>query len=252
MKSRLNLTLIGAILMLFSNPLQAQDAKEIVQKADTKFKGEKSSYSEMTMTIVRPKYKRSLEFKSWSEGNENSLTLITAPAKEQGQTFLKSGNNMWSWNPTIQRLIKLPPAMMSQGWMGSDFSNDDILKESSIVVDYTHALIGNELIDGHDCYIIDLTPLENSDVVWGKITLWISKDDYLNLKSEYYDEEFYLVKTHLAFNVKLFDGRTLPSTMEIIPADVEGNKTIVNITAMKFNIELEENFFSQQNMKKIR
>lgn len=252
MKTKILTLLITLTMSLFFQPAFAQDAKEIVQKADTKFKGEKSSYSEMIMTIVRPKYKRTLEFKSWSEGNENSLTLITAPAKEKGQSFLKSGNNMWSWNPTIQRLIKLPPAMMSQGWMGSDYSNDDILKESSIVVDYKHKFTGNETIDGHDCYIIDLFPLEDSDVVWGKIRLWISKDDYLNLKSEYYDEELYLVKTHLAYDVKNFDSRTIPSVLEIIPADEEGNKTIVTITDMKFNIALDENFFSQQNMKRIR
>lgn len=252
LKIHLKLILIEIIFLLATLATFGQDAREIVNKADTKFKGEKSSYSEMSMTIVRPKYKRTLEFKSWSEGSEHSLTLVTAPAKEKGQTFLKSGNNMWSWNPTIQRLIKLPPAMMAQGWMGSDYSNDDILKESSYVVDYTHELTGTEVVDGHDCYIIDLLPLEDSDVVWGKITMWISKSDYLMLKSEYYDEEQYLVKTHLGYDVKKFDGRTIPSIMEIIPADEEGNKTIVTIKDMQFNIELQANFFSQQNMKRIR
>ena len=251
MKKILYILFSLALAFAYQNS-NAQDATEIVRKADTKFKGEKSSYSEMTMTIVRPKYKRSLDFKSWAEGTENSLTLITAPAKEKGQTFLKSGNNMWSWNPTIQRLIKLPPAMMSQGWMGSDYSNDDILKESSLVVDYKHQLKGSETIDGYDCYIIDLIPLEDADVVWGKITLWISKKEYMELKAEYYDEEEYLVKTHLAYDVKTFDGRTIPSVMEIIPADEDGNKTIVSITNMKFNIPLGANFFSQQNMKRIR
>ncbi|MFA9391079.1 MAG: outer membrane lipoprotein-sorting protein [Prolixibacteraceae bacterium] len=246
------LTLFSCLAFAFPHSVESQNATEIVRKADTKFKGEKSSYSEMTMTIVRPKYKRTLDFKSWSEGTENSLTLITAPAKEKGQTFLKSGNNMWSWNPTIQRLIKFPPAMMSQGWMGSDYSNDDILKESSIVVDYTHRITASEVIDGHECYKIELFPLEDSGVVWGKITLWISKDDYLELKAEYYDEELYLVKTHLASEVKTFDGRTIPSRLEIIPADEEGNKTIVTINDMKFNMALDPNFFSQQNMKRVR
>ena len=252
MKTTITLIFIGLLAFFSSTITRAQDATEIVRKADTKFKGEKSSYSEMTMTIVRPKYKRSLDFKSWSEGTENSLTLITAPAKEKGQTFLKSGNNMWSWNPTIQRLIKLPPAMMSQGWMGSDYSNDDILKESSLVVDYTHELKGSETIDGYDCYVIDLIPLENAGVVWGKITLYISKKEYMEMKATYYDEEMYLVKTNLAHDVKTFDGRTIPSIMEIIPADEEGNKTIVTINNMKFNIPLQANFFSQQNMKRIR
>jgi outer membrane lipoprotein-sorting protein len=243
-------TLVASFLANLN--LYGQDAKEIVRKADTKFNGEKSSYSEMSMTIVRPKYKRSLDFKSWTESTRNSLTLITNPAKEKGQSFLKSGNNMWNWNPTIQRIIKLPPAMMSQGWMGSDYSNDDIMKESSLVVDYSQKLIKSETVEGVDCYVIELLPLENSDVVWGKIILWISKDEYLGLKAEYYDEELLLVKTHLAYNIKTFDKRKLPSVMEIIPADEPGNKTIVTIVDMKFNIAIDENFFSQQNMKQVR
>ncbi|HNW50223.1 MAG TPA: outer membrane lipoprotein-sorting protein [Prolixibacteraceae bacterium] len=243
-------TLIASFLAALN--VYSQDATEIVRKADTKFNGEKTNYSEMSMTIVRPKYKRSLEFKSWAETNKNALTLITDPAKEKGQTFLKSGNNMWSWNPTIQRIIKLPPAMMSQGWMGSDYSNDDILKESSLVTDYTHKFIQSENIDGNDCYVIELLPLENSDVVWGKIILWISKDEYISLKAEYYDEDLLLVKTQLAYNIKTFDGRKLPSVMEIIPADEPGNKTVVTIINMKFNMAIEKDFFSQQNMKTIR
>ncbi len=252
MKTQISLTLIGMLAFIFSTSGFAQDAKEIVRKADTKFNGEKSSYSEMSMTIVRPAYKRSLEFKGWVEKSGNSLTLVTAPPKEKGQSFLKNGNNLWSWNPTIQRLIKLPPAMMSQGWMGSDYSNDDILKESSFVKDYRHELTGSEVIDGHECYVIDMFPLENANVVWGKITMWISKDEYMTFKAEYYDEEMYLVKTHLAHTVKTFDDRKLPSVMEIIPAEEEGFKTIVTIKEMNFNIPLKPNFFSQQNMKRIR
>lgn len=252
LKIHLKIALIELLLLIISMSAFAQDAKEIVYKADTKFKGEKTSYSEMSMTIVRPKYKRNLDFKSWSEGTEKSLTLITAPAKEKGQTFLKSGNNLWSWNPTIQRLIKFPPAMMSQGWMGSDYSNDDILKESSIVKDYTHTIIGNNIIDNQDCYIIELIPLSDSDVVWGKIVLWISKSEYLQLKAEYYDEDEYLIKTHLGHTIKTFQERTIPSVMEIIPADEDGFKTIVTIKDMKFNQPIPKNFFSQQNMKRVR
>lgn len=190
--------------------------------------------------------------KSWAEAAGNSLTLITAPAKEQGQAFLKNGNNLWSWNPTIQRLIKLPPSMMSQGWMGSDFTNDDILKESSYVKDYSHKVIGNEFIDGLKCYKILLVPLPQASVVWGKVILWISQTDYFMLKGEYYDEDQVLVKTHQATKVAVFDDRRLPSLMEIIPAEEPGNKTLVVIKKIKFNIKMEQDFFSQQNMKRIR
>ncbi|MDD3907956.1 MAG: outer membrane lipoprotein-sorting protein [Bacteroidales bacterium] len=240
------------VVLLLPTILPAQDAKDIVRRADTKYNGEKSSYSEMTMTIVRPKYKRSVQFKNWAQTGGDALTLITAPAKEKGQSFLKSGNNLWSWNPTIQRLIKLPPSMMSQGWMGSDFSNDDILKESSLVKDYTHRMLKTETVSGLKCYKIELTPLEEAGVVWGKINLWISIDEYFELKSEFYDEDGYLVKTHLASKIITLDDRRLPSFMEIIPADEPGNKTVVIITKMKFNIPIADHFFTQQNMKRVK
>lgn len=226
-----------------------QDASEIIKKADEKFQG-KSSYSEMKMTIVRPKWSRTINFKSCNLGNDYSMTLITDPAKEKGQTFLKREDNMWSWNPTISRLIKLPPAMMSQGWMGSDFSNDDLLNESSIVKDYTHKIIGSEVVSGLDCYKIELTPKEDAAVVWGKLIKWISKKDYLQLKTQYFDEDDYLVKTESASKIKLMSGREIPTYFLLEPADEPGNKTIVEMINVKYDIIVSESFFSQQNMKK--
>jgi outer membrane lipoprotein-sorting protein len=230
----------------------AQDAKEIVTKAENLLKGEKTSYSEMTMQIVRPKYTRTLDFKSWSETGGNSMTLITAPAKEKGQSFMKLGNNMWSWNPAIQRLIKMPPSMLSQGWMGSDFSNDDVLKESSLVKDFTHKLIAEETVGGLPCHKIELTPLPDADVVWGKILIWIDTKDFFEMIVEFYDEDGELVKTHTSGDIQTFDGRKLPAVMTIVPADQPQNKTVVTIKNIRFNIAIDKNFFSQQNMKTIR
>jgi outer membrane lipoprotein-sorting protein len=180
------------------------------------------------------------------------MTLITAPAKEKGQSFMKLGNNMWSWNPTIQRLVKMLPSMMSQGWMGSDFTNDDILKESSLVKDFTHKILGSETVSNEQCYKIELIALENADVVWGKILIWISKDDCFEMKMEFYDEDNTLVKTHTASGIATFDGRKLPSVTEIVPADQPQNKTVITIKAIKFNIAIDGNFFSQQNMKTVK
>jgi outer membrane lipoprotein-sorting protein len=206
----------------------------------------------MVMTIVRPVWERKVEFKSWSVGRENSLTLITAPAKEVGQTFLKRGQEMWSWNPAINRLIKLPPSMMSQGWMGSDYTNDDILKESSIVQDYTHELIGDEKIGEMNCYKIKMVAKPDAKVVWGHQVWWVEKKELLVLKAELYDEDGYLVRTELGSEIKTMDGRAIPSRLELIPAEEKGNKTIVEIKDIRFNVPIEDSFFSQQNMKRIR
>jgi outer membrane lipoprotein-sorting protein len=236
------------------NGLFAQDlsASDIVRKADEKFNGEKSSYSLMSMTIIRPEWQRTIEFKNWTLGRDYALTLITAPAKESGQTFLKRGSEMWSWNPSISRLIKLPPSMMSQGWMGSDYTNDDILRESSVVNDYIHEIVGEESIDGRICYKIKMTAREDASIIWGKQIRWIDKKDFLVLKAELYDEDGYLVRTETGSDIKIMDGRTITSKIELVPEEEPENKTLLEIREIKFNIPVEENYFSQQNMKQVR
>lgn len=242
-----------SVMILFSlTSAFGQDAKEIVRKADEKWNGEKSSQGTMTMTIVRPEWERTIQFKIWTLERDYSMTLITAPAKEKGQAFLKRETEMWNWMPSISRMIKLPPSMMADGWMGSDYTNDDILKESSMVVDFTHKISGSETIDGWDCWKIEMLPKEDAAVVWGKIIRWISKDEYLMMKSEYYDEDEYLVKTEFGTDVKTMDGRKITSKIEIIPADKDDQKTIVVIDDIKFNVAIQNSFFSQQNMKRLR
>jgi len=237
---------------VFNTSGQNLSATEIVKKADEKFNGEKSSIMVMSMTIIRPTWKRTVEFKNWSMGRDNALTLITAPAKDVGQTFLKRGAEMWSWNPAINRLIKLPPSMMSQGWMGSDYTNDDILKESSVVTDYTHEIIGEEEIGERLCYKIKMTAKEDAAIVWGHQIRWIDKKDLLVLRAELYDEDGTLVRTEVGSDLKTFEGRTIPSLLELTPAEEPGNRTVVEIKDIKFNVPIEDSFFSQQNMKRVR
>lgn len=234
---------------LFS--VYAQDAEDIVRKSEEKMRGE-SSKTVMTMEIVRPGWKRTISFKSWTQGNDYSLTLITAPAKEKGQTFLKRKNELWNYVPSIDRMVKLPPSMMSQGWMGSDFSNDDIIKEFSLVEDYNHSIAGSATIEGMECHKIKLQPKEGAAVVWGKMLKWITKDGYYQLKTEYYDEDGYLMKTETATDIRLMDDRKIPVHFEIIPADEPGNKTVLTMEDAEFDIAITPKFFSKQNMKRIR
>ena len=234
--------------------LQAQQlsAKDIVREAEDQWQGEKSSISNMTMKIIRPTWERTIEMKSWVKGRDFALTLITAPASEKGQTFLKRYNDMWHWMPSIGRLIKLPPSMMSQGWMGSDYTNDDILKESSIVTDYQHRLTGEEEVNGMMCYKIRMIPNEDAAVVWGKVIKWISKEHYNQLKSEYYDEDGERVRTELLSDVKEMDNRMVPTHIEVIPEDEKDQKTVLELNQIKFNRDIPDGFFSQQNMKRVR
>ncbi|HOZ29499.1 MAG TPA: outer membrane lipoprotein-sorting protein [Bacteroidales bacterium] len=246
-----NKIIITAFVLCVSTFIHAQDAKEIVRKANEKSNGN-SSYTEMTMKIVRPTYERSISMKAWSLGTDYSMVYITAPAKEKGQVHMKREKEMWNWQPTINRMIKLPPSMMMQSWMGSDFTNDDMVNQSSIVNDYTHKLLGEEKYESYQCYKIELLPKENSNVVWGKIVLLISKDDEFILKSEYYDEDNDLIKTEFASEVKMLGGKKIPSKFTTIPSDKKGNKTIMIMNNIIFDYKLDESFFTQQNMKKIK
>ncbi len=226
-------------------------ATEIITKADEKNRG-KSMQSEMAMTIVRPKWERTVSMKNWSKGDQYFMIYITAPAKEKGQVFLKVGKEMWNYVPTISRMIKIPPSMMTGSWMGSDFTNDDLVKQSSIVVDYTHTLLREENLRGQDCYVIELIPLPDAPVVWGKITSWITIDGLNLWKSEYYDEDNFLQNTENAYDIKHMGGRDIPTRIEMVPADEPGKKTVIEILDVIYDLPIKENFFTKQNMKKVK
>ncbi len=249
---RLFIFIISWVIPLSGICQKELTAAEVVLKAYEKMKGESSGYSAMSMEIVRPTWSRSISFKSWSKTTELSLSLVTSPKKEEGQTFLKRGKEMWSWNPMINRMIKLPPSMLSQGWMGSDFTNDDLLNEASMVDDYLHKFSGYDKVADKDCYVIEMTPKENAAVVWGKLIMWISKGDFLQLKTEFYDEENKLMKTQTAFDIKKMGGRIIPARVELIPADKPGHKTVITLINIEFNQPIADQFFSQQNMKAVK
>ncbi len=238
-------------LVIASNLLADEKAMEIVKKANDKFHG-KTSYSEATLTVIKPKWSRSLTMKIWALEPDYALILITKPARDKGTVTLKRKREVWNWIPTIRRLIKIPPSMMMQSWMGSDFTNDDLVRESSVVDDYFHKIIGQENINGYDCFVIESDPKPDAGVVWGKIISWISKKDFLFLKSEYYDEDVQLVKTMFASKIKKMDDRVIPTHLELVPANKPGQKTILEYIKIDFNININPSFFSQQNMKRVR
>ena len=233
---------------LFSQGLSAD---EIIKKADDKNRG-LSSQGTLTMTVIRPDWTRTITMNSWSKGRDYSMVIITAPAKDKGQVFLKIKTEMWNWVPSIDKTIKLPPSMMLQSWMGSDFTNDDLVKESSIVVDYTHKLIGEEKVRDQDCYKIELTPLPDAAVVWGKVIMWVTMKGFDQWMVKYYDEDNKLVNVSNSYDLKQMSDRVIPTRIELIPENKKGQKTVLHIDQMKFNIKLDESFFSQQNMKKVK
>lgn len=238
--------------VLISSASWAQmDASEIVARSDAQMRGD-SSYSTATMNIIRPDWTRSMSMKSWTKGQELSLVLITAPAKDKGSASLKRYREMWNWIPNIERVIKIAPSMLGQSWMGSDFTNDDLINQSSIVVDYNHSLIGEETIDGELTYVIDAQAKPDAPVVWSKVTLWISKQHYLQRKAEFYDEFDELVNTMTTYDVRSMGGRMLATRMQMEPADKPGHRTELITHDAQFDFNIGDDFFSQAQMKSIR
>ena len=244
------LPLLLAALALVTG-LAAQDAREIVRKADEKARGA-TSVATLTIQVVRPKWTREMSVKSWTKGNEYALILVTAPVKDKGIVYLKRKKEVWNWIPVIERNIKLPPSMMSQNWMGTDFTNDDLVKEASIVTDYTHSLLGDTVIDGRPCHALRLTPLPQAAVVWGRVLLWIDKKDLLMLRAEYYDEDGRLANTLVTGDIRELGGRLLPARMEMIPAGKPGQKTVLLYRSLEFDRPLGDDFFTTQQMQRVQ
>lgn len=237
--------------VLLSSFSYAESAFDIVQKSDQAMRG-KSSYSEATMKIVRPDWSRSMTMKSWTKGTELSLVLVTAPAKDKGSASLKRHREMWNWVPSIERVIKIAPSMLSQSWMGSDFTNDDLINQSSIVVDYQHQLLQSETFDGDKVWVIDALAKPDAPVVWSKVRLWISQTSFLQRKVEFYDEFDELVNVLTTYDVQTLGGRDVATRMEMQPIDKPGNKTVLITREAQFDFDIDDNFFSQQQMKALR
>ncbi|HEY5687432.1 MAG TPA: outer membrane lipoprotein-sorting protein [Yeosuana sp.] len=240
---------IMSVIIAFGQ--QDLSATDIVKKADDNMRG-KTSQADITIKIIRPTWSREMTMKAWSKGDDYSMILITSPAKEKGTVFLKRTKEVWNWIPSIERNIKLPPSMMSQSWMGTDFTNDDLVKEASSVVDYDHTLLGKDSVLDKDCYKIQMIPKPSAAIVWEKVIVWIDILDYLQLKAEFYDEDGALVNIMNSSDIKVLGGRKITSKIEMFPVDKKGNSTVIIYNDIVFDVPINDNFFTTRNMKQLK
>ena len=190
--------------------------------------------------------------KTWALGEDYALIYLTAPVRDKGTVTLKRKSEVWNFLPTINKEIKIPSSMMMQSWMGSDFTNDDLVKESSFVEDYDHEITGDSTVDGRICWKVSSVPKPDAAVVWGKIISFISKEGYFQLLAVFYDEDGIAVRTMKSTQIKNAGNRVIPTVMEIVPLDKPGNKTIMTYQSIFFDEPIKPDFFSQQNMKKVK
>lgn len=227
------------------------EAAAIIQRMEDQMQGE-SSRAELTMTIVRPRYTRDMSLKLWSLGQDYAMTLVTAPARDAGTVYLKRDSDIWNYVPNIDRTIKLPPSMMSQSWMGSDFTNDDLVRESSMVEDYAARLLREEDYEGHGAWVLELVPYPDTPVVWGRVLVWVEQEDDLQLRVEYYDQNDVLSDTLTLGDIRMMGGRRLPARMTLTPADEPDQRTVMTYDSVEFGVELSPDFFTRQNMTRVR
>lgn len=241
-----------SLLLLFDLPSESLSeelsSQDILDRIDKMWRGE-SSIGTYLMKIKTTHWERSLRIKSWTKGLDNTLIRIEYPKKEKGVSTLKVKNNLWNYLPKIKRVIKVPSSLMMGSWMGSHFTNDDLVKESTLVDDYHHRITFEGEREGQDVYEITLFPQEEAAVVWGKIVILIRKKDLIPLNEEFFDEKEKPVRKMIFSDVKKMGGRLLPSKMTIIPYDKLGESTEVTYVEIAFDMEIPDTFFSLRNLK---
>ena len=245
-----SLFLIIALLFSASLPAQDIDPRQLVRDAMEYWRG-LTSYTEMIMTIHRPDWERSMTMRSWSEGDKLSLVRVIEPKKDAGNGTLLNDNNMWTYTPKINRIIKVPSSMMSQSWMGSDFSNKDIAKSTDIIDQYDHELERQEEIDGHMYYTITSVPHEDAAVVWGKEVLTV-RDDYVLMEQQFWDQDGELVKSMKTLEVEEMGGRQVAKIMRMGKLDTPDEWTEITSNSIEFDVDMPANTFTLSNLRNPR
>jgi len=225
-------------------------ANELIKRAMEHWRGV-SSYSNITMTIHRPDWQRTFSMQSWTQDSDHSLARVTAPKRDAGNGTLIQDKNMWTYSPKVNRIIKVPSSMMSQRWMGSDFSNKDIAKSTDIIDQYEHTLVSTDEQDGHLHYTIQSIPHEEAPVVWGKEVITV-RDDYVMMRQEFWDQDGVLVKEMNTFEVKEMGGRTVATRMRMSELETPDEWTEMTIDKIDFDVDLPQSVFTLSNLRNPR
>lgn len=244
-----NFNFISMLVLVTSISTYCQTAQEIIQKAEDLIKG-KTAQGVIEMTVNTPDYKRTLKMESWWVGNQKALIEILSPRKEKGNKTLKIGNEMWSYLRNTETTIKIPPSMMLQSWNGSDFTNDDLVRESSLSDDYNQIIIAEEKLNDQQCYKIQLLPKPEAPVVWGELLYWVRKSDFLPAKIEYYSEKGKLMRYMDFEDIKYFGNRKMPSKWTMVNTTKKGHSTSFNVLKMEFDKKIKDSKFSFKELER--
>ena len=252
----LALILLGPGVEALEPPPEGVPASELAERAEDNLRSDRT-YFEARMKVESPRLSsaRSVRFRSWEDrGGMRSFIRIHEPAKDVGTGFLKRGSNLWMYIPRVERTMRIPPSMMLQSWMGSDFTNDDLVRESSEVDDYDHRWVGVDpafaAAGGRRAYVIEYLPHEDAPVVWGRIVAWIAAEGYAPLRQEFFDEDGVKLRELVFSDHRQVGSRLLPHRWTLTPLDKPGHLTEIELLEAKFDVEIDETIFTRRYLEK--
>jgi outer membrane lipoprotein-sorting protein len=238
------------LLPLHSFAADYPDADALVENSFKYIRG-KASIATVIMTVHRPDWERKMTIKAWTRGKKDSLFYIQSPPKDHGNGTLKKSREMWMYNPKVNRVIKVPPSMMSQSWMGSDFSNNDLAKSDSFVNDYTHTIVGTETHESQKVYVIKSMPKPDAPVIWGMQMLKI-REDLVWLSQEFFDEDLKAVKVMTTLDIQIMGGKRYPKIWRMREVDQEDRYTELSYSSLAFKSGLPDSLFTLTSLRKAR
>jgi len=239
--------MIALLLALGATATETPTIEELLDATDDVARGE-HSIAVLEMQVKTSRYERTMKMQAWSRGQETTLIKILEPAKDAGITTLKVDDNIWNYLPKVDRTMKVPAGMMSGAWMGSHFSNDDLVKESRLSEDFTYTMTATPDSDPDGNYVIELVPKPDAPVVWGKVITRVSADR-LPVDIRYYDEGGDLARTMAFSDVTDLGGRSVPATMLLTPADKPEEFTRVTYVSLDFETDVPESMFSLKSLR---
>jgi len=238
------------IVVFFSEHMHAEnlDPEKILDNVDDLYRSN-ASHGIITLSVITVNWQRTLTLEQWSKDEDKSLIKVLKPKKEKGLATLRVDKNVWNYMPKVKRVVKIPSSMMSSSWMGSHFTNDDLVKQSRMAEDYTFSITFEGIQDGEEVVEITCIPNKEAAVVWGKVEVIVYADDSIPLRMIYYDEDLLLSRTLEFTNIQKMDEKMIPTLMSMIPADEPGESTTVKWEEIQFDVAIDDEFFSLRKLQ---
>jgi outer membrane lipoprotein-sorting protein len=236
--------------MFFSTCASASnlDPEIILNNVDDVYRSN-ASHGILTLSVKTSNWQRSLTLEQWSKGNDMHLLKVLKPKKEKNLATLRVDKNVWNYMPKVKRVVKIPSSMMSSSWMGSHFTNDDLVKQSRMVIDYDFSITYEGLRDGVDIVEISCIPKKNAAVVWGKVEVIVYRNDFIPLNIVYYDEDLKLSRTLKFSNIQVLGGKKIPLQMKMVPTDEPEESTTILWEKINFDLTIKDDFFSLRKLQ---